>query len=181
MKFKSLMRFICVAIASAMMCTLTVSAFDSSNDEITTYTVSPSANSVNEVTFSPETQSASNQVYGHGRWYMGEFTFHDYNNGYYHTYKGSRMRMCIAYRQEDDDFYSADMYVICYGYSDGFKFQRWICAGQDEPDENGYRYYELDWFPILSGGDYRFEYQAYTCQAGDIPRTVSCHVWIDVE
>lgn len=181
MKLKSLMRFVCIVIASVMMSTLTVSAYDGSNDEITTSTVSEFADSVNEVAFLTETQSVSNQVYGPGRWYMGTFTFHDYNNGYYHTYKGSRMRICIAYRQEDSDNYSADLYVGCYGYSDGFKIEKWLCAGQDEPDENGYRYYVLDWFPILSGGDYRLEYQAYTCGAGDIPRTVSCHVWIDVE
>lgn len=166
MKFKSLMRFICVAIAAAIMCTSTVSASADSNEQITT---------------SVEAQSASNTVYGPGRWYMGKFAFNSENYGYYHTYKGSRMRMCIAYRQEDNDYYSADMLVSFYGYSDGLKYQRILCAGQDEPDEDGYRYYVLDWIPILSGGDYRFEYIAYTCGDTYLRRTVSCHVWIDVE
>lgn len=181
MKFKSLMRFVCVVIASVMMSTLTVSAYDGSNDEITTSTVSASANSVDEVISSAEIQSTVNTVYGPGYWNMGTFTFHNYNIGYYHTYKGSRIRMRIAYKQVDNDYYSADLLVSCYGYSDGLKFQRPFCAGQIDPDPDGYRNYVTDWIPILSGGDYRFEYRAYTCQGGDIPRTVECQVWIEVE
>lgn len=181
MKFKSLMRFVCVVIASAMMCTSTVSAFDSSNNEITTSTVSASANSVDEVISSAETQSASNTVYGSGTHYMGQFTFYDENGGYYHTYKGSRMRMHIAYREADNIYGSADLLVYCYGYSDGAKYSKPLCAGQVEPSSDGYRHYTLDWIPILSGGDYRFIYWAYSCGAGSEARTVTCKVWMEVE
>lgn len=166
MKSKFFLRFACVILALAMMCTSAVSVFAETNEG----NITPI-----------ESQSASNTVYGPGRWYLGKFSFNSENYGYYHTYKGSRMRMCIAYRQEDSDYYSADMLVSCYGYSDGLKFQRFLCAGQDEPDEDGYRYYVLDWIPILSGGDYRFEYVAYTCGDMSLRRTVSCHVWVDVE
>lgn len=166
MKIKSLKRLCCAILTIVMMCTFSVSAFADSSEEVIAVA---------------EAQSASNTVYGPGRWDMGEFSFYDYNIGYYHTFSGKRIRLCLAYKQPGYDNYSADMIITCYGYDDGWLWQRFLCAGQREPDENGFRYVVFDWTPIRNGGDYRFEYQAYACGDASIPRSATCHVWIDVE
>lgn len=165
MKLKYLKRFINVILTITLMFTLQVSAFAEVNEQ---------------TDFTLKSQSASNEVYGPGRWYFGEFSFYDFNRGYYHTFIGKRIRLCLAYKQPGENNYSADFAVWCYSYDDGFLWERSLCAGQREPDENGFRYIVFDWTPIRNGGDYRFEYQAYGCGTGE-PRNATCHVWIDVE
>lgn len=183
MKFKSLKRFSCVVIASAVMCTSTVSAFADSNDAFIASTVSAFDNSNDEFIASAETQSASNQVYGPGRWYMGQFSFTDYNIGRCYTINGNRLRICIAFKPIDGLADCVDMNLSCYRY-DGKKMQELnLCFLQDEPDDDGYRYYVLDWVNVSKGVDYYYRYSVWTCGYGaNYPnRKVDCHVWLDIE
>lgn len=165
MKIKSLKRFICVILTVVMMFTLSVSAFAEASEE-TIATAEP---------------QAANTVYGPGEWDLGEFSFYDYNIGRYRTFSGKRIRMKLAYKQPGNDNYTADMLVSCYSYDDGLLWQRFLCAGQREPDANGYRHVVFDWTPIRNGGDYRLDYIAYACGDMGVRRNATCHVWVEVE
>lgn len=177
LKNKTLSRLLCVILTFVMMCTSAISVSATTTDDCL---IPVEVNSLSDEYVIPTETNLSvasiNSGYGVGRWYMNPFSFTGTNGGSYRTFYGTRMRMCIAFKATDSIDFPSDMRVSCYGYDEGFLLSQSLCAGQDEPDADGYRYYVLPWVNINYGGDYRFTYDTYTCFDLEMPpRTVHCY------
>lgn len=142
---------------------------------------------------STETFAASYNSYGAGRWYLGHFTFTNYNRGKVMQINGSKMRVCVAFKKADSQPTNIDLKVNIDRYSVengvGYYFNRqsnYFYNRNDAPDSDGYYYFVGDWLELgsESGKLFSLYYDAVTelGQAGTGGyRSADVHVWIDIE
>lgn len=142
--------------------------------------ITASAVSVENQTSDWAEPASTNSACGVGRWYLGHFSFYDENYGAYRTINGNSMRLCIAWKPIDGLDGSTQIFYQILQYHNVPVQQGRMYMFQDEPDADGYYYFELPWVSIINGVDYRFFYRALTDGSGT-PRRVDCHVWIDVK
>lgn len=186
LKNKNFSRLLCVILTFVMMCTSAIPVSAATADD---YLIPVEVNSLSdEYVILTDANSASTYAttaaYGPDRHYLGHFSFYDYNIGSYRTINGSRMRVCIAWKPTDglDEDYpiSASLYLKVYQYNHNLVQETRMYQFQDEADADGYHYFVLPWIDIVSGVDYNMEYYAFSDGSGE-PRTMDCHVWLDIE
>jgi len=131
--------------------------------------------------------------YGRGRWYLGNFTFTNTNRGQVMRLRGNEVRICVAFKKADSQSSNIDLKVNLnrYAYENDMDCYFLIQANRffsrdDQPDENGYYYFEGPWQDIsyINGELFSLYYDAVTAygQTGTgAYRSADVHVWLDID
>lgn len=121
-----------------------------------------------------------NTAFGPGDHYWGGVTFTGKNGGAYKTINGNQVKVKVAFKAVDNDPTSYHLYLSFVEYGGRVVSYRDYNSWSDEPDSDGYVYYESDWVNVHSGVDYRFLYSSNSECLCDDDRKLNVHIWIEV-
>lgn len=172
------MRFLSLLLALSLMLSMfgSTTVFAAELDSSTCYATVEAENSATET----QEVSPRTTAFGPGDWYWGGVTFTDTNGGAYKTINGDQVKVKVAFKAVDNDPTSYHLYLSLMEYGGREVYYRNYNSWSDEPDADGFVYYESDWIDVVKGVDYRFLYGSNSeCLCVD-PRRLEVHIWIEV-